>query len=108
MDEEQHRKHEEARERYMAAERRDLEHRRDGLLARLLGVPLPGESRDKLERLAREDERTAEEGLVALRGPGGEVWYKHIDNLASEDRSARALVERARVMWLRERQSERF
>jgi hypothetical protein len=55
MDEEQQRKHEEAWERYMAAERRDLELRRDGLLARLLGVPLPGESRDQLERLARED-----------------------------------------------------
>jgi hypothetical protein len=108
MDEEQQRKHEEAWKRYMAAERRDLEHRRNGLLARLLGVPLPGESRDELERLAREDERTAEEGLVALRSPGGEVWYKHIDELAPEDRPARALAERARVMWLRERQLERF
>ena len=108
MDEEQQRKHEEAWERYMAAERRDLEHRRNGLLARLLGVPLPGESRDELDRLAREDERTAEEGLVALRSPGGEVWYKHIDDLAPEDRLARALAERVRVMWLRERQSERF
>ncbi|MCA1717921.1 MAG: hypothetical protein LC781_14245 [Actinobacteria bacterium] len=108
MDDEQRRKHQEAWERYMAAERRDLEHRRDGLLARLLGVPLPGESRDELERLAREDERTAEEGLVALRSPGGEVWYKHIDDLAPEDRADRAMAERARVMWLRERQSERF
>ena len=71
-------------------------------------MPLPGESRDELERLAREDERTAEEGLVALRGSGGEVWYKHIDDLAPEDRSARAMAEGARVMWLRERQSERF
>jgi hypothetical protein len=108
MDEEQQKKQEEAWERYMAAERRDLEQRRDGLLAKLLGVPLPGESRDKLERLAREDERPAEEGLVALRGPGGEVWYKHIDDLVPEDRLARAMAESARVMWLRERQSERF
>jgi hypothetical protein len=108
MGEEQRRKHEEAWERYMAAERRDLEQRRNGLLARLLGVPLPGESRDELERLAREDERTAEEGLVALRSPGGKVWYKHIDDLAPEDRLARALAKRARVMWLRDRQSERF
>jgi hypothetical protein len=108
MDEERQRKHEEAWERYMTAERRDLEHRRDGLLARLLGVPLPGESRDELERLAREDERTVEEGLVALRSPGGEVWHKHVDDLAPEDRSAWVLAERARVMWLRGRQSERF
>ena len=60
----------------MAVERRDLEHWCNSLLARLLGVPLPGESRDELERLAREDERTAEEGLMALRSSGGEVWYK--------------------------------
>ena len=43
MDEEQQRKHEEAWERYVAAERRDLGHRRrNGLLAGLQGVPLSG------------------------------------------------------------------
>ena len=108
MDEEHQRKHEEAWERYMSAERRDREHRRNGLLAGLLSVPLPGESRDELKRLEREVERTAEEGLVELRSLGGEVWHKHIDDLAPEDRSARALAERARAMWIKERQLERF
>jgi hypothetical protein len=42
MDEERQRKHGEAWERYMSTERRNPEHPRDGLLARLLGVPLPG------------------------------------------------------------------
>lgn len=45
MDEEQERKHEEAWERYMSAERRDLELRRNGLLVRLLSVLLSEESR---------------------------------------------------------------
>jgi hypothetical protein len=62
MDEEHQRKHEEAWERYMAAERRDREHRRDGLLARLLSVPLPGESRNELDRLARDDEPQPRKG----------------------------------------------
>ena len=70
--------HAEAWERYMEAERRELENRRNGLLRRMLGVPLPGESPEELERLASEDEARAEEGLVELNSPNSEVYYKQL------------------------------
>lgn len=88
--------------RYMEAERRDLESRRTGLLARLLGRPLPGESAEEVKRIAEEDRHRAQEGLVELRR-GDKVWWKHIDELTSEDRSARVEAETARATWLRER-----
>src|SRR3712207_6512843 len=57
-------------ERFMQAELRELELREDGQLARLLSEPLPGEPPAALERLASEDRRQAEEGLVALMRNG--------------------------------------
>jgi hypothetical protein len=90
-------------ERYMEAERLELEHRRSGHLARLLGEPLPDETPEELARMAFEDQRRAEEGLVELRR-GEEVWYKHIDLLAPEDRPARIEAEGARIEWITERQ----
>src|SRR5215207_456090 len=51
---------------FMQAERRELELRRNGQLARMLGEPLPGEPPSMAVRLASEDRRQAEEGLVAL------------------------------------------
>jgi hypothetical protein len=92
--------HEEAWERFMAAEREDLEKRRNGLLRRLLDGPLPGESPEELEQLASEDEAKAEEGLVELKSPGGEAYHKHIDVLSPEDRTDLAAAEGARVAWL--------
>jgi hypothetical protein len=89
------RRHDEAWERYMEAERRHLEDRRTGHLARLLDGPLPEESSEELERMAREDQHRAEEGLVELMSPSGELSYKHIDEVTSEDREARAEAERA-------------
>lgn len=89
-------------ERYMAAERRELEDRRNGELARVLGFALPGESPEELERLAREDREKAEEGLVIPR-EGDEVWYKHIDDLTREDRPARIEAQRKRLEWTTER-----
>jgi len=62
---------EEAWERYLQAERKDLRARRAGLLARLLGAPLPDESLVELARVAEEDRLRAEAGLVELRDPGG-------------------------------------
>ena len=59
---------EEAWEHYMQAERKDLRPRRAGLLARLLGAPLPHESLTELARLAEEDRLRAEAGLVG-QGP---------------------------------------
>ena len=87
----------------MQAELRELELREDGQLARLLGEPLPGEPPAALERLAAEDRRQAEEGLVALMS-GGKVSYKYVDELCPEDMPARIAANRARTTWLKERQ----
>jgi hypothetical protein len=89
-------------ERFMQAELRELELRKAAQLARLLGEPLPGESPAALERLASEDCRQAEEGLVALMS-GGKVFYKHIDELCPEDMPARIAANRLRTTWLKER-----
>ena len=87
----------------MQAELRELELRKGGELARLLGKPLPGEPPTTLERLALEDQRQAEEGLVALIGKG-KVSYKHINELCPEDMPARIAAIRTRTTWLKERQ----
>jgi hypothetical protein len=89
-------------ERFMQAELREMELRKGGQLARLLGEPLPGEPPAELERLASEDRRQAEEGLVALMS-GGKVSYKHIDELCPEDRQARIAANSLRTTWLKER-----
>jgi hypothetical protein len=94
-------------ERYIAAERQELEQRRSGHLARLLGDAMPGESQEELEQMALEDKHRAEEGLVELRR-GEEVWYKHIDELTSEDRAARVEAEGVRIDWITERQRKRL
>jgi hypothetical protein len=90
-------------ERFVQAELRELELRKGGQLARLLGEPLPGEPPAALERLASEDQRQAEEGLVALMS-GGKVSYKHVDELCPKDMPARIAANRLRETWLKERQ----
>jgi hypothetical protein len=90
-------------ERFMQAELRELELRKGGQLAMLLGEPLLGEPPAALERLASEDRRQAEEGLVALTS-GGKVFYKHVDELCPEDRQAKIAANRVRTKWLKERQ----
>ena len=87
---------------FMQAELRELELRKDGQLARLLGEPLPGESPAALRRLASEDRRQAEEGLVALMS-NGKVGYKHVDELSPKDLPARIALNRARTTWLKDR-----
>jgi hypothetical protein len=89
-------------ERFMQEELRELELRKGGQLARLLGEPLPGEPQVALERLALEDQKQAEEGLVALMS-GGKVSYKHLDELSEKDRPARIAANRLRTTWLKER-----
>jgi hypothetical protein len=88
---------------YMEAERRELELRRSGHLARILGISQASEARGELARLALDDQRRAEAGLVELRSPDGEVSYKQIEALTPEDRTARAEAERVRAEWLRRR-----
>ncbi len=90
-------------ELFMQAELCELELRKAGQLARLLGEPLPGESPAALERLATEDQRQAEEGLVALMS-SGKVSYKHVTKLSEKDMPARIAASRVRTTWLKERQ----
>jgi len=88
---------------FLQAELRELELRKDGQLVRLLGEPLPGEPPVALQRLASEDRRQAEEGLVALIS-NGKVFYKHLKELSEEDMPARVAAKRLRTTWLKERQ----
>jgi hypothetical protein len=101
--EEKSRAQQAAWELFMQEELRELELRKGGQLAGLLGEPLPGEPRATLKRLALEDQRQAEEGLVALMS-GGKVSYKHLDELSEKDRPARIAANRLRSTWLKERQ----
>ena len=87
---------------FMQEERREIVLRRDGQLAKLLTQALPGEAPGALRRLAQEDRRQAEEGLVALMS-NGKVSYKSLDELSEEDMPARIAASRARTTWLKER-----
>jgi hypothetical protein len=89
-------------EQFMKEEQRELELRKAGQLARLLGEALPGEPQAALERLAFEDQRQAQEGLVALMSMG-KVSYKHLEELCEEDMPARIAANRLRATWLKER-----
>ena len=89
-------------ELFMQAELQELELRKNGQLAGLLGEPLPGEPPAALERLASEDRRQAREGLVALMS-GGKASYKRLDELSPDDMPARIAANRARTGWLKER-----
>src|SRR5215207_6247577 len=73
---------------FMQAERRELELRRNGQLARMLGEQLPGEPTTRGVGRPTEARRQAEEGLVALMH-AGEVFYKHIKVLTEGDMPAR-------------------
>ena len=87
---------------FMQAERQELELRKNGQLARLLGDPLPEEPPDALQRLAAADQRQAEESLVALMS-SGEIFYKHVEELSEEDMPARIAASSLRTTWLKQR-----
>ncbi len=89
-------------ELFMESERRELRLRQDGQLGRLLGEPQPGESPAALVRLADEDRRQAQEGLVALMSMG-KVSYKPLEELSPNDMPARVAANRLRTTWLKER-----
>lgn len=88
---------------FMRSERQELRLRQDGQLAKMLGEPLQGELPVQLGKLAAEDRRQAEEGLVALMS-GGKLSYKRLENLTQEDLPARTAANRLRTTWLKERQ----
>jgi hypothetical protein len=87
---------------FMEAERGRLQEHAAGKLAQALGCALPGESQEQLERIALEDQRLAQQGMVKLK-VGEEVSYKHIDELTREDRQARIAAESEEVEWLMSR-----
>jgi hypothetical protein len=89
-------------ESFMRRERRELELRKDGQLAALLGEALAGETPAALRRLAREDQRQAKEGQVALTS-NGKTYYKLVEELAEGDMEARIAADRLRETWLKER-----
>jgi len=101
-EEERRRARKAAWESFMRKERRELELRKDGQLAGLLGEALAGESSAALLRLAKEDQRQAEEGLVALTS-NGRTYYKPVEELTEEDMAARIAAYRLREAWLKER-----
>lgn len=89
-------------ESFVEEEARELEARKNGQLAKLLGEPLPGEPPEALRQLAREDQRQAEEGLVTLAN-GKNAHFKLIDELTQEDMPARIAAKTMRTTWLKER-----
>jgi hypothetical protein len=89
-------------ESFLSQERRELELRKEGQLAGLLGEALAGETPAALRLLAREDQRQAEEGLVALTS-NGKTYYKLVEELTDGDMAARIAAERLREAWLKER-----
>jgi hypothetical protein len=93
-------------EQFLEAERQALQERKDGQLARTLSKALPGESQQELDRLTREDQRRAEEGLVEVLRED-EKLFKHIDELTPEDAQGRIRAERARRLWIKARQEHR-
>jgi hypothetical protein len=75
---------------------------------RALVQALPEESREELDRLAQEDRRLAKEGLVELMDEEGEIYHKHIDELAPWDVADRLRADTARSDRLAMRTSERI
>src|SRR5215212_3986390 len=102
QEEERSRTRKDAWESFMRKERRELKLRKEGQLAELLGEALAGETPAALRRLAREDQRQAEEGLVALTS-NGKMYYKLMEELTEEDMAARIAADRLREAWLKER-----
>jgi len=92
---------------FMQQEQREQELRKGGQLSRMLGEPLPGEPPAMMLRLASEDRKQAEEGLVALMH-NGEVFYKHLEELTEGDVPARIAATSSRTAWLKDRQEERW
>jgi len=90
-------------EGFMDMERRQLRERREGKLRGALGRPLPGETKEQLDRIGERDRLRAEQGLVAVVGQGGRISHKHLNDLGTLDMRFRTAAERVTVEWLKER-----
>jgi hypothetical protein len=84
-------------EAFMQMERRQLWERREGKLRRALGVALLGESGEGLDQLGEQDQLRAEQGLVPVVGEGDKIFYKHIDDLSTQEMNFRTTAERVEV-----------
>jgi hypothetical protein len=91
---------------FMEMERRKLRERNEGKPRRALGMPLPGESSEQLDRIAGLDRLRAEQGLVSIK-EGGTISYKHIDDLRPLDLRFVTAAERVEVGCLKERVERR-
>jgi hypothetical protein len=94
-------------ERFLRAEQRALEARRNGRMAESLAWRLPGEAKEELDTIASDDRRRAKDGLVELRDEQGAFSFKHVEELSPEDRMDRIRAELARIEWHLERQGRR-
>src|SRR5215203_6771453 len=79
--------------------------RRDA--SRALGRPLSGESKEQLDQIGEQDTIRSEQGLVSIKGEGGRIYYKHIDDLRPLDMRFVTAAERVEVGWLKERVERR-
>jgi hypothetical protein len=93
--------------RFLNTERRTLEARRKGQLAKALLWALPGESQQEIDRMTSEDQHRAMEGVVELSNEEGRSFYKHVEQLVPEDREDRVRAELRRIEWLLKRQERR-
>ena len=91
----------------MEMERTKLRERSEGKLRRALGMSLPGESSEQLDRIGELDRHRAKQGLVSIKGEGGRISYKHIDDLSPLDMRFVTAAEREEVGWLKERVERR-
>jgi hypothetical protein len=94
-------------EGFMEMERTKLWERSEGKLRRALGMPLPDESSEQLDHIGGLDRRRAEQRIVSIKGEGGRISYKHIDDLSPPDMRFVTAAERVEVGWLRERVERR-
>jgi hypothetical protein len=94
-------------EGFMQMERTKLWERCQGKLRAALGRPLPGETKEKLERISAQDRHGAEQGLVSIKGEGGRISYKHIDDPHPLEMRFVTAAERVEVAWRKERVERR-
>jgi|SRR5215207_5011070 len=94
-------------ERFIEMERKRLRQRRAGQLRSALGVALPGETVEELDRLGKQDRLRAELRLVAVMSMDGPIFYKHLDYLSTLEMRFRTAAEWIEVGWLKERLERR-
>jgi hypothetical protein len=92
---------------FMRLEHRRLEERREGMLRRVLGDPLPGETIEQLERIGEGDRIRASHGLVAVVREDGRGSYRYIDALERDDMENRLAAEWLEAGWLKQRAQRR-